>query len=651
MKLTLYVAAGVLLTLAGSMASGSLLLSALRLKMTRMEERLFALVAGAGLWSAIVFVLAWAHLARKGVFVALAAALIGLAIVGARGRTHEEAPPKGPPVLCWLFRAVFVFFLALYLVYAVAPEAGMTGNHLGRVQQFWKSHGFPPAIGGVDETRPSAIEFVYLPAFSFGRHPSAALVHLSFLVVLALGLVSYARRRGAAPAGVFAAVLAFASPLAGVDATAARTEAALACTLFFSFYALELSSGNKRWRTAVLAGVLLLFAVAIGVSPVTPGPPFQEIAARPEYVLGKAIVLTTTGATAQGFFGPVFLLSPLALLAARTSTGRRVLLAAALSALCIAASSRPEAALPLAVFAALALGLAVKDSPGAIPVLMAAHAVLSLTWVAPIYSWPDVWRLREWPWMAARHRVNEDVYLTMRMFPAYPWARAIERATERGDVVFALAEPARPYCSRRVIVASETPATRRLQELIETPLRGDWQATATLRWTFTPRTAEAFRVVAQAPARIHEVRLFHDGREVPRSPRWRVRGGEAFDNSYVTAWSSAAPGDAAEIKFDTGIAVDSVTVECPAAQNGASLEIWLLSGGHWERTSGNALSTPAAHRYGLRRAAIYGLKQRGFRVLFVPDSHLSARDMREGTLAWGVTPIGETHEAVIYRLD
>jgi hypothetical protein len=102
--------------------------------------------------------------------------------------------------------------------------------------------------------------------------------------------------------------------------------------------------------------------------------------------------------------------------------------------------------------------MALMDSPGMIPLLVAVHAVMSLPQAAAIYSWPDTWRLREWPLKAALHRVNEDAYLMSRMYPAYGWARSIDETAGKSGQVFALAEPARAYCSARIIVAEESKA-------------------------------------------------------------------------------------------------------------------------------------------------------------------------------------------------
>ncbi len=655
MKTTLYVVAGALLTLSGSMAAGQLLLCALRLRLSRMEERLFALVVGAGCWSAMVYLLCLAHLARKGVFVALAAALVVAAFYLRRKPPRAEPLPELDKGMLWLWRALFALFLVLYIVHAAAPEIGLVGNLLGRVKADAESHGFPAPLDGITEPAPSAMEMLYLPAFSVGRHSSAALAHLSFLVALALGLLSYGRRRGCLRAGAFASLMVFLSPLAAADATLARTESALACALFFIYYALDVWAETRQWRMLILAGVTAIFALAI-IAPAAGG----AVA----FLFAKPIQATVLGAPGQGLLGPMFLLAPLGLLAARKPVGRRAL-AAVLMTAWFAWGVRLETAMPLLVFVSLGMGIALMDSPGMIPLLVAAHAVLSLPCITAVYSQRDTWRLRGWPVMEALHRVNEDVYLTEHMFPAIAWARDIDQVTAKNQLVFSLVEPARAYCSARVVVAHESVDGRALYEMLQTPLRADMQATETARLSFAKRAARALRIVAGAPSgtllRIHEVRLFSGGREIERRPRWRLRAnshprnaGNAFDNSYVTRWSTlqTATKDAyIEVDFGAIETLDAATLEWPAGQNGQRLEIWMRQGDGWERIAAEVKHVAAAPRRGLRRAAIYGLKRRGFRTLLVPNADPCAKDLIENGLVWGVTPLRDTHEAILYRVD
>ena len=395
MKGGLYGLAGALVNLGGAWAMGHLLLLALRLRLPRMERRLFALVAGGAWWSAAAYLLARIHFASRGSFVALAAvAMLAAALVRAKHTTAESSPEPGGG-LRWLLRALLACYSLLYLVYALNPDSTVI-------------HTPTRMTGQLRPARPSAVEFLYLPAFSLGRQTGVALSSVALLLALALGLTSYARWRGRTSAGVLAAALVFASPMAAAAALTASPEPALACALFYCFYALELYRATRQRPLLSLAALLLVFSFTIGVSAKAAPPADQP--QLPAYLFGKAGELTVRGAARQGLLGPVFLLAPLGLLALRQSTGRRVLRAGALAALWLAANPGPEAALPAASFTALAMGLALENSTGMVPLLAVAHAVLSLPPVTGAYCWCEAWRLRDWP----IERPNTQTSLTPR---------------------------------------------------------------------------------------------------------------------------------------------------------------------------------------------------------------------------------------------
>ena len=83
--------------------------------------------------------------------------------------------------------------------------------------------------------------------------------------------------------------------------------------------------------------------------------------------------LTVDGGVLGGLLGPVFLLAPVALLAARSALGRRALLAAVLFGLPWAANVGTRVLIPALPFAGLALALAL---PGRVlPALVVLHAL------------------------------------------------------------------------------------------------------------------------------------------------------------------------------------------------------------------------------------------------------------------------------------
>src|SRR5581483_783662 len=185
----------------------------------------------------IVFLLATLGLARKGVFLALGTLLIAAAF---RYASRRGAAPRFPPLpRLWkrFFVAAFGAFTVYYLVTAMQPEYSPDGvaYHLHFVNQYNLAHGFV-RISNFLSNLSQGIELLFLFAFAFGRHSSAALVHLAFLIVLALSILSYARRAGYPTAGVCAALLVYTCPIMGKDGTDGVVDVAVAAILFAVFY-------------------------------------------------------------------------------------------------------------------------------------------------------------------------------------------------------------------------------------------------------------------------------------------------------------------------------------------------------------------------------------------------------------------------------
>ncbi|MBI5283069.1 MAG: hypothetical protein HY858_15390 [Candidatus Solibacter usitatus] len=127
---------------------------------------------------------------------------------------------------------------------------------------------------------------------------------------------------------------------------------------------------------------------------------------------------------------------------------------------------------------------------------------------------------------------------------------------------------------------------------------------------------------------VSEVRFFHNGVELSRSPGWRVRTLEgemraslALDNSMVTGCDCAL-----EVDFGAPVQFD---------------EVWI--GG----TGGEFIGVPR----GLRRAAIAALKQRGVTHILAGESGALADELNRNARYWGVTEVGARHGAHLFQLD
>ncbi len=265
MPQALYILIGALLTLAVSIALGRIALRRTGAALDRDEENALGFVLGAAILSAAVFALASAHLIYKGVFLVGGILAIAAAVRLGAFRKAERAPSRLPGAWRWIFGIPFAVFLLLYVVNAMAPEMSPDGStyHLGLVARYYRAHGFPRITTNMYANLSQGVEMLFLFAWAFGRHSAASLVHLGFLVALTGMMFSYGRRFGHPVAGGAAALFVFLSPVAGVDATNAYNDVALAAVLFALFYLLQIWLADRIAMLAIPIGLLAGFGYGV----------------------------------------------------------------------------------------------------------------------------------------------------------------------------------------------------------------------------------------------------------------------------------------------------------------------------------------------------------------------------------------------------
>jgi hypothetical protein len=255
--------AGVVAALAASL--GSILLRRLGVAFHRLEAAIFGFLAGSACLSLAVFLLCLAHQARRGVFLWAAAGIVPWAVWQARKAPRRKDLPPVPRAWNIIFFIVFTAFFVAYFFNALAPEVspdGM-GYHLGNVSLWWRNHGFVWTHHSMYSYLSHGVEMLFLVAFSFGRHSAAAMVHLLFQAVLPLLILCYGRRFGMPRIGAFAAVLVYASPVAGLDGASAYNDLAVATLLFAVFYLLQVWDETRDSKILYLIGLLAGFCYAV----------------------------------------------------------------------------------------------------------------------------------------------------------------------------------------------------------------------------------------------------------------------------------------------------------------------------------------------------------------------------------------------------
>jgi hypothetical protein len=371
----------------------------------------------------------------------------------------------------WCVAPVFILFSLLYVCHAMAPEMSPDGSayHLGLVSRYYREHGFPAITTSIYANLSQGAEMLFLFAFAWGKHSSAALTHLVFLFALASLISSYGRRFGFPLASCAAAALVFLSPVAGVDAASAYNDIALAAVVFAVYYLLEIWERERNSALLVTAGVLCGFAFAIkytaflalpyavcvvgrrrhfkaaatvvlvaGVwmapwliknaivvgNPVSPFAnkvfrnPYVHIAFEEAYSESMRhydqlksywdipLEVTMRGNALGGLLGPVFLLAPIGLLGRR-----RLIVAALLFGSIYATNVGTRFLLMAAPFVALSMAIALARIPALLIFVVAVHAAASWPDVMKLYSNQYAWALDRIQWKAALRLESQDGFL------------------------------------------------------------------------------------------------------------------------------------------------------------------------------------------------------------------------------------------------
>ena len=459
---------GFLLVVASCVALG--LPVAARLPLYKQERWPVAFVTGSAILSGIIFLLCTIHQARRGIFIALAVAAI-IAAWKWRRPNGGESFPELSKTSSWTFLALFVPFTAYYLANAMAPEWSPDGSsyHLGWIAKYAAARGFVSPTSSIYGMLSQGVELLYLPAFFFGKHSAAAMIHFAFLLDLVWLIICFGRRIGRPAAGFAAAIFVYASPVVGIDGTSAYIDLALACIGFALFYLLYIWDTNRDHRALlVVAGLLagftyaakytgavlavwafvvvlwrsrsiknagILTAMALVLSTpwmvrnaVTVGNPvaplFNRFFPNPHvHILFEKqysawlsdydvknkwelpLEVTIRGEKTTGVLGYLFLLTPLSLLALRRREGRWLLGAALFAAAPYPLNIGTRFLIPALPFVAIALALAM-EARFLLPALMITHSFL---------SWPN------WPPGLLTKTVPPNTWRLIRL----PWKAAL----------------------------------------------------------------------------------------------------------------------------------------------------------------------------------------------------------------------------------
>ncbi|MDR3700665.1 MAG: glycosyltransferase family 39 protein [Candidatus Sulfopaludibacter sp.] len=688
------------------------------------------LAIGAAAESAVVFVLLLCHAAIWPVLLAVGACGIAAIRWHRPATQETSSAPSRPiAYAAWvIFAGYGMFYLVNALAPEVQPD-GIT-YHLGLAYEYARLGGFPDRVRfydlipqGMEMLFTMAFLFGRHAAaklVEFGV--SAAAAPLIFRVGRRLGMSE--------TGSLMVAVFYWTAPLVGLAGSSTYNDAAQVFFTLAAFYLLltwretgdaryllpagvlagfcyaikfpgifavaaavlfvAVSGRSRRWRDAALlaagialaAGPWMVRNALLTGNPIAPlGNSFfpnayfhlrsdRELAEGMRSLHGIAPAQVpwqlALGDGLSGTYGPLLLLLPLGLLAARRREGRVCLIAAAILAVPWFSNTGARFLMPAVVLAAFALGMVLPAKAA-----WAAIAVQALVCLPPLLNaWQPAYafRLHELPWKAALGIETEEHYLQHHT-NEYNVARMVEHDTPPDAGIFSLMPVATAYAARDVSVAWQSAEGDRLVDTLrlaakykEDPL-SDWTAS----WPLASLRALRFRLPQGYPAEwdIAEVRLLSGEDRIFNSPSWSLRAWPnlweaplALDNRRSTVWRTWQPARAGmffEVDLDHPQNLSGAMLTGHSAAYGVPLDVYGQRGTDrtWRLLTDRATSAVRPLE-NLRLEATAVVRRAGYRYLLVPLGNTGHGPLGWQLLAeapeWGLEIAGNAGPNILFKL-
>lgn len=346
-----------------------------------------------------------------------------------------------------------------------------------------------------------------------------------------------------------------------------------------------------------------------------------------------------------GQLGPIFLLTPLALLGLRSREGRRILLAGLFFLLPYPGNLGARFLLPALPFAALGIALAFEFSSTLRTALVLLAALCACPPVIRRYSAPrDSWYIASMPWKAALGIIPQDEFLAKN---SDPWivARTLDQYVPDGKRVWTTDAVAESYSKTKVLINYYSAEGERIQDILYSP-KDENSPTQDLRYTFPAREFTHLRLLQRGGGSgemwsIAEMRFFRGGEEIAPEKSWQYMASSfpwdialAFDRNPATRWRSwdaARPGMSIDVNFGHPVAIDRVELLGP--HNEPHSEI-ALDGvpAHME-----TFDVPEPPNY--RRLVTATVKAMGIDYLLTSGDGWLAQETHNDPASWGIVKV------------
>jgi hypothetical protein len=357
-----------------------------------------------------------------------------------------------------------------------------------------------------------------------------------------------------------------------------------------------------------------------------------------------------------GVLGPLFLLTPLALITLRSREGRRILLAGAFFLLPYPGNIGARFLLPALPFAALGIALAFEFSQRLRTALVVAAAVLAWPPVSQYYAMPYNWQITDMPWKAALAIVSQDDFLA-KNDGDWVTARMLDQYVPPGKRVWSTDAVAEAYSTTRVLVNYYSAESELIQDILYSPTYGD-SPTLLLRYTFPAHELSHLRLLQKAGGvnemwSVAEMRFFHGSEEIAPEKSWHDTAssfpwdiGLAFDRNPATrwrSWESIHPGMSMDVNFGHSVVVDRVELLGPHNQPHAEIALDGIDA-HLEK-----LDVPEPPNY--RRLVTATVKAMGIDYLLTSGDGWLAKETHADPASWGLRKLADRGSSWLFEIQ
>ena len=292
-----------------------------------------------------------------------------------------------------------------------------------------------------------------------------------------------------------------------------------------------------------------------------------------------------------------------------------------------------------------------------------------------IFSWPSMielydsggWRIDRLRHKQAFRSETEDGFLR-RMLPGYAMGQLVNQHVPPDGKVLTYGGVAEAYTEREVLTCYMGGLNNMLCETWASGTQEYYLPARHWNFNFAQTRTQKLRLVQTATTddiwSVSEVRVLSGSGEIERDPKWRIKASPnpwdvqlAFDNCPTTrwrAWQNSTPGLFLEIDFTTPTNVSGVvaSISGDSASTTTGRVDVEVSPGRWQTVADKPAETPPAPPVlNARRNAIDDIKRYGITHLVVDRNEFISIDLFRNQTAWGITLVGETDSARLYRLD